>query len=253
MAMSTLSNEFRLRTLCYHAVPESQREAFDAQMRCLRGRDVPIRPFPDCFAHSPNAAPKTAWSVSFDDGDRTLSDVAQPILDAHGIRAIVFVTTDYIERGRTYCSAKPLEAMTWTQLEHWLDAGHLIGGHTHNHRDLSRCTDAECLDELCTNRDLLIRRLGITPRHFAYPWGRSSPSAVAVIANSGQWDSASTVNPGWNTSQENPFLLRRDAVEPWWSPTRLWCSLGVRSHPWLHRLARHGRDAFRGRVSHCSH
>jgi peptidoglycan/xylan/chitin deacetylase (PgdA/CDA1 family) len=54
------------------------------------------------FARGRGRLPRNPLMVTFDDGYRDNHDVALPILVKHGVRAVFFVATDYIERRRLY-------------------------------------------------------------------------------------------------------------------------------------------------------
>ncbi len=67
---------------------------------------------------------------------------------------------------------EPLEALTWDELRHLARDGRIeIGGHTHRHPVLARCTDAEARDEIVGSAERLRAELGRAARWFAYPNG----------------------------------------------------------------------------------
>jgi peptidoglycan/xylan/chitin deacetylase (PgdA/CDA1 family) len=54
------------------------------------------------FARGRGRLPRNPVMVTFDDGYRDNHDVALPILVKHGVRAVFFLATDYIERRKLY-------------------------------------------------------------------------------------------------------------------------------------------------------
>jgi peptidoglycan/xylan/chitin deacetylase (PgdA/CDA1 family) len=54
------------------------------------------------FARGRGRLPRNPLMVTFDDGYRDNHDVALPILVKHGVRAVFFLATDYIQRRRLY-------------------------------------------------------------------------------------------------------------------------------------------------------
>jgi peptidoglycan/xylan/chitin deacetylase (PgdA/CDA1 family) len=54
------------------------------------------------FARGRGRLPRNPLMVTFDDGYRDNHDVALPILIKHGVRAVFFLATDYIERRKLY-------------------------------------------------------------------------------------------------------------------------------------------------------
>ena len=79
-----------------------------------------------------------------------------------------------------------LPILDWDALERLAVAGVSVGSHTRTHCDLRGLGDAALEDELCGSAQALEARLGIRPRHFAYPYGfvdeRAAHAARAVYA-----------------------------------------------------------------------
>lgn len=111
--------------------------------------------------------------LTFDDGFADLHDVAWPILATHGLPFTVYLATDFLGgrmqwEGST-STAPPAAAMTWDQAAAVAaDPRCTVGNHTHTHVPPERLSAAEL--DACTAA--IQERLGITPRHFTYPWGR---------------------------------------------------------------------------------
>ncbi|MGE3245500.1 MAG: polysaccharide deacetylase family protein [Beijerinckiaceae bacterium] len=73
-----------------------------------------------------------------------------------------------------------------------------IGAHTMTHPMLAKLPEAEMRAEIAESRDAIERRLGVRPRHFAYPVGdpgSAGPREFAVAAELG-FASAVTTRPG---------------------------------------------------------
>lgn len=199
-----------LRILCYHEIMPAQAGQFAAHLAYFQksgNRFTPLaaaleNPGQDCVA------------LTFDDGDRTVCEVAQPVLDGLGIKAMLYLTTDYVLQGSTYRARNPLPAASWEQLGRWLEAGHAIGGHTHTHRNLTECSREQALDELETSRGLIRQELGVEIAHFAYPWGRHDGQTRSWLEQGGGWATAATVEQGFNTAQTDRLRLRRDVLDP---------------------------------------
>lgn len=119
--------------------------------------------------------------VSFDDGTADFADVALPILQRHRIPALVYVTTDFVERGRPFPhGGTPL---SWEALRDALSTGLVsVGSHTHSHALLDRVPAEEAEHELDRSIDLIGENLDIRAEHFAYPKAlRGSPAAEAAV------------------------------------------------------------------------
>ncbi|HHX42304.1 MAG TPA: polysaccharide deacetylase family protein, partial [Armatimonadetes bacterium] len=118
--------------LMYHRVGEGERdpllrrftlsrERFEAQMRCLRR----LR----CHAVSPEQIarwleggahlPPRPVAITFDDGYADTYHIAAPILEAYGLRATLFLVSDYMGRKSTWdadvAAGEGFPLMSWEQ------------------------------------------------------------------------------------------------------------------------------------------
>ena len=201
------------KVLCYHTVDPDQAGSFAAQIRWYRAKGYEFLPFSEAFAARTRGAGRCV-SLTFDDGDWTACAVAQKVLKDEGVRAILYLTTDYVTQGKTYKARNVRPAVTWKHLESWVSAGHEIGSHTHTHADLSRCGIPQLEDEMGKSRQMIEDRLGVVPVHFAYPWGRFNEDVVGWFQGQKHWVSAATVYRRGNSGRTNGFLLNRYVMEP---------------------------------------
>ena len=121
--------------------------------------------------------PQTSRGVAltFDDGIRSVFDQALPILRDHAVPAHLFLTTGSVGKTNRWpsqpVSTPRFEMLRWPEIEALHKAGVHIESHTETHRDLRRLTDAEIAGE-CDNVDAaIVRRFGMPPQYFAYPYG----------------------------------------------------------------------------------
>jgi peptidoglycan/xylan/chitin deacetylase (PgdA/CDA1 family) len=128
-------------------------------------------------------APRTIVTIGFDDGSADQYQALAP-LAAHGMRATFFVNSGQIETSAYY--------LTWGQVRDLAAAGHEIGGHGTEHRDLSLIPVAEAARQVCEDRAALVSR-GFTPTSFAYPYGHSTPAVQRIVRECG-YDSARSVS-----------------------------------------------------------
>lgn len=156
-----------------------------------------------------DASPKV--SLTFDDGFGDLYSYARPLLKERTVPFTVYVASSFVGgrlrwEGSTAKSA-PASALTWNELEDLLDSGLCtLGNHTHTHALPAALTAAE-LDR-CTEE--LTRRLGVTPRHFAYTWGLPVPAAEPWLRD--RFRSAVTGIVGRNLPGADLLRLRRVPV-----------------------------------------
>lgn len=204
------------KILCYHTVDPAQAGTFAAQLRWYQKNGYRCRPFSQALTDLTRTEGRCA-SVTFDDGDWSACAVAQKVLADEGVCAILYLTTDYILKGKTYQAKNVRPSATWDQLGRWLQAGHEIGSHTHSHADLTQCSPMQRAEELECTQEIIRRELGITPVHFAYPWGRYSPEVLQWFRKQTHWQSAVAVGGRGNNAQADRFALGRYALTADWN------------------------------------
>ncbi|HEX2027367.1 MAG TPA: polysaccharide deacetylase family protein [Nitriliruptorales bacterium] len=147
--------------------------------------------------------------VTFDDGFADVHAHAFPRLADRGLPFTLYVATAYLGREMRWegSSARPAPALSWRQLRE-LAASPLctLGNHTHTHARPDRLTT----DELDRCTVTLQDRLGVTPRHFAYPWGVAVPRLEDELRR--RFRSAVTGQVGRNVPRTDPMRLRRVPV-----------------------------------------
>lgn len=167
--------------LCYHQVGAPQpgevnlpTDAFRRQMETLaeRGAIVSLDDALDALALGPG--PEDARRtpdpivITFDDGTADFVDHAVPILVENGLPATLYVATDFVERGASFWDDGTV--LSWDALRDVVGTGLVgIGSHTDTHALLDRLDAEAVADELDRSIGRLEDRLGLTPRHFAYP------------------------------------------------------------------------------------
>ncbi len=204
-----------LSMLIYHRVgggtPDERdldASAFAAQLELLgRHRVVGLDTALDELAAGDNS-PKVA--LTFDDGFAEVYDVAWPLLSEHRYPFTLYLATAYVG-GRMHwegSTAKaPGSALHWDQLGELVESGLCtLGNHTHTHARPEALTTEE-LDR-CT--ETIRRRLGVTPRHFAYTWGVPVPAMEAQLRV--RFRSAATGRLGRNQAGGDALRLKRIPV-----------------------------------------
>lgn len=111
-------------------------------------------------------------ALTFDDGMRSMLDVAFPILRQHRAPAHLFLCTGAIEGVAT--AARGYAMLTWDQIAALAEGGIAIESHTHGHPDLRTLPDAEIDGECATADGIIERHVGRRPRYFAYPFGHAN-------------------------------------------------------------------------------
>lgn len=122
------------------------------------------------------------YVLTFDDGYRDLYEVAFPLLRERGLPFTLYLATEPVETRVPLTPGGQADPLSWDQIGDMLESGLLtLGVHTHRHRDLRGGSAAEIAEELDRSNELVQQRVGITPRHFAYPKGYWDPLAEELV------------------------------------------------------------------------
>jgi peptidoglycan/xylan/chitin deacetylase (PgdA/CDA1 family) len=108
----------RLAVLAYHGIDRPER--FEAHVRYLRRtcRPVTLAEVLDAI-DGRGVLPKRAVLITFDDGDRTVLDVALPLLQGMGMPAAAFVVAGLLDTD---------EPFWWEEVEQLVRAGAMVPG-----------------------------------------------------------------------------------------------------------------------------
>lgn len=119
-------------------------------------------------ASQPTVGARPAVVLTFDDGTTDFIDHAVPLLAEHGLPALLYVATRFVDEQTPFPWGAP--PATWSGLREAVSTGLVtLGSHTHSHVLLDRTTVGAIDDELTRSHDLLARHTGRIPAHFAYP------------------------------------------------------------------------------------
>jgi peptidoglycan/xylan/chitin deacetylase (PgdA/CDA1 family) len=175
-----------LLIICYHAVSDSFPASMslpagqlEAQVGSLVDRGYRPATFSDAVRSDSNGP---TLSVTFDDGYRSVSEAALPVLSRLGVPATVFVPTAFmgsrqpmtwpgIDRWLSTGHERELVPMGWKELETLSNEGWEIGSHTRSHPRLTRVDDSQLKQELESSRGTLEERLDAPCTAIAYPYG----------------------------------------------------------------------------------
>jgi peptidoglycan/xylan/chitin deacetylase (PgdA/CDA1 family) len=105
--------------------------------------------------------------LTFDDGP---SSVLVPILDIlkkHEVKAMFFWQSRLLHKHRP-----------WQQV---LDEGHIIGGHSLRHRDLTRLSYKEQLRDITSNKQHIEQLTGQQMKYFRPPYGQFNEDTLEVL------------------------------------------------------------------------
>ena len=143
--------------------------------------------------------PEKPVVLTFDDGYEDNYTHMLPILEAHGMKATIYMVTNDICRPGY---------LTWDELRDMQERGVEIGSHTANHLPLTSLAPQEQDDEVRLSK-LLMEWNGIrTVFSFSYPNGAYDGRMPALLREN-EYLTAVTGDAGLNTFETNPYLMQR--------------------------------------------
>jgi peptidoglycan/xylan/chitin deacetylase (PgdA/CDA1 family) len=160
---------------------------FEAQMRYLRENGYRVISLDDLFEFLEfrRQIPARSVVITFDDGWRSVYDIAWPILKKYGYPATLFVYTDLIVGSR--------ETLSWDQVVELSRNGFDIQGHSKTHRYLGRKERKESLrdyfeavrKEIVESARIITKHTGREVKYLAYPYGDTNALVVAMTRHEG--------------------------------------------------------------------
>ena len=190
------------------------REAdFEAQMRFLRENGYRVIPLDDLFEFLQfrRQIPARSVVITFDDGWRSVHDVAWPILKKYGYPATLFVYTDLIVGSR--------ETLSWEQVREMSREGLDIQCHSKTHRYLGRKERKESFrdyfdvvrKEITESSKIIRKHTGREVKYLAYPYGDTNALVVAMTRQEG-YRLAFTVERESAPFFSNDFRVSREMI-----------------------------------------
>jgi glycosyltransferase involved in cell wall biosynthesis/peptidoglycan/xylan/chitin deacetylase (PgdA/CDA1 family) len=219
--------------LMYHAVARAGERAsryvvparrLRAQLAWLRLRRYSMLSLDEYVRHREENRLPPARSVvlTFDDGYSDTAEVAAPMIRRRGIQATVFVVSGAMGDANRWTGTGPLAGrplFSWDGARALRRDGIAIGAHTVSHPRLTDLDGDRAEREVVESRAQLERELGSPVRHFAYPYGKTSPEIEDLVGRAG-YSSAGGISPGANGPAVPLHDLRRVEVLGTWSLPR---------------------------------
>jgi peptidoglycan/xylan/chitin deacetylase (PgdA/CDA1 family) len=164
-----------------------------------------------CYLDGTVRLPRKPIIITFDDGYVDTYENAFPILDALGMKAVVFVlgnreiNSNYWDQESGFEGA-PL--MTDEQMLELFQAGYEIGAHSSSHPRLPRLGKQAAWDEITKSRIGLEIILNSPVSSFSYPYGELNGEIKGMVADAG-YRLACGVYTGPARFGEDLFEIRR--------------------------------------------
>jgi peptidoglycan/xylan/chitin deacetylase (PgdA/CDA1 family) len=158
---------------------------------------------------SGTSLPDHRFAMTFDDGYRSVYDVAFPHLVRSGLTATVFLT---VGRGRTgpgdtLPSMNGRLMLRWGEIRAMHRAGITFGAHTLTHPDLTWLPLPQVAEQIRESKARIEDALGAPVTCFAYPYGAADRQSREVVAE--YFGCACTDRLGLVTAGSDPYALER--------------------------------------------
>jgi len=208
----------RLPILTFHALDDEARSAIAySPARFARALETLQRLGPHALeltevgARLRNGAsfPARAVVLTFDDGYRSVYDVAFPLLLRYGFSATVFLTVGREATGAEdrlpSMNGRPM--LSWGEIRAMHRAGITFGAHTLTHPDLTRLPAGRVEIEVRASKATIEDRLGTPVVCFAYPYGRYDRRSHALVRQ--HFACACSDALGLMSARSDPWALER--------------------------------------------
>lgn len=208
------------------------------------------------FLKGESRVPEKSVLITFDDGYLDNYIHAFPILQRHGLHAVIFAVTGWIGEGACRPHAGETDAsklptcpdhkqcmqavhdgradevmLRWSEIERMEASGAVeIQSHTHSHlrwdKQFQDKTErlARLEENLLHSRETLLERLGKRDAHLCWPWGYFEPEYQDIACKLG-FTAQYTVAKGLNRVGDDPAHIHRMVVKNRvgnWLSSRLW-------------------------------
>lgn len=118
-----------------------------------------------------------SFLLTFDDGYLDTWEYALPEMEARGLRAMFFVTTELVGV-RDADGGPTANFLDWEQCRELQARGHLLGSHSVLHRPLTDIPPAQAAEDVRASLDDVSARLGTPCPFYSYPFGFVPESPV---------------------------------------------------------------------------
>jgi peptidoglycan/xylan/chitin deacetylase (PgdA/CDA1 family) len=186
-----------LTILTFHALDDARTvisfspALFERLVRMLRTRGYQVMSLTDAAVDLRRgvAFPERPLVITFDDGYRSVFQVAFPILREHALPATVFLAVgdpeDASRRGTSDPGARlpsmeGLPMLSWGEIREMQCGGMNFGAHTLTHPDLTRLPPSCIEREMVTSKVVLEEILGEPVTGFDYPFGRYNARSLQL-------------------------------------------------------------------------
>jgi len=188
---ATILHRPQVPILCYHQIRDWRSTdskqardyivpvaAFEAQIKMLAdsGYHTISADQLNSYLVYGTALPAKPVMLTFDDTDLPQYTIAKPVMEKYGFKGLFFIMT--VSLGRPNYMSKD-------QVKQLSDAGHEIGSHTWDHKNIKKFTDADWAIQIDKPTKTLEGITGKPVKYFAYPFGLWNSAAIPQLKKHG--------------------------------------------------------------------
>lgn len=201
IAKGTPLTTYRVPILVYHHVRKQEGwststwswkmtvtpETFERHMQHLVDKGYETITMSDMTAaiRGERTMPAKPVVITFDDNNASQYDVAVPIMEKYGHKAVFYLVTKYLDTPHLLNRDKALELQA---------KGHEIESHTLLHRALTGLNDDELRSDLVESKRILEELTGTPITHLCYP-GTAHSQRVRDAARAAGYETATIMDP----------------------------------------------------------
>ncbi|OPJ59182.1 polysaccharide deacetylase family protein [Clostridium oryzae] len=203
------NNSSSVPVLMYHSIGHASFNPFvldpikfKADMKYLKDNNyttLSIDQFYD-FILNNEPVPKRSVLITLDDGYRDNYTEAYPILKKYGLKATIFVITNYIDTQKNYMTSDQLKEMRKNNID--------IESHTLNHENLAKLSYKRQLKTLLESKENLEKMLDCKIDYLAYPFGKYNLDTLKAEKAAG-YKMAFTFQGKWTNKSNGILTLNR--------------------------------------------
>lgn len=210
-----IHNNESIPVLMYHSIPdkssgnimEVSKAQFREEMEYLKKNGyntLSADEFYD-FIVKDKPVPKKSLLITFDDGYENQYANAYPILKKYKFHAIMFIITNYLDKGTLYMQSAQLKTMS----ENGID----IESHTANHDKLDQISYEAQLKTLKDSKNVIEGACNKAVRFIAYPYGYFNKDTVKASQDAG-YIMAFTTSGKWANTNKGVYAVNRIYIFP---------------------------------------
>jgi len=154
--------------------------------------------------------PEKSFVLTFDDGFRSIFDIAFPVIAENRIKATIFLTSgrrEMVSRNSRLPSVEGREMLSWKEIEELASFGFEPAAHTMTHPDLTCLKERQVFEEAYISKEIIEQRTGKEVKYFAYPFGSFNSRVQEVV--SGIFQGSCSVRLGMAGMESNPYAIER--------------------------------------------